>query len=138
MRSVLYLSLLLAALPAYAADERTPLPLTADEIAAVHSEMRGFLEGTQQIASAIAEHDMKKVAEVASPLGMAGNSQVPYATRMKFPMAFRQMGQATHMGFNTLATEAEEMGDPDRALKQLGETLQYCNACHSSYRLEKK
>lgn len=126
---------LLASAPALAEDVRTPLALSADDIAAVRQEMRDFLAGVQQISAALAKHDMKGVAGAAIELGRPGNSPVPMATRMKFPMEFKAMGRATHTGFYNLATDAEAVGDTEHSLKQLGDTLQQCVACHATYRL---
>jgi mono/diheme cytochrome c family protein len=138
MRYLLCTALCLAALPIYAEDSRTPLTVNATEAASIREEMRGFLEGVQGIASGLADNDMKAVTSAARGLGMSGANHVPMSLRMKFPMAFKQMGQATHVGFDTLANDAAEMGDAGQAMKQLGETLQNCNACHASYRLEIK
>ena len=135
MRYPVYLILLLAALPVRAEDMRTPLKLSPDGIAAVREEMRDFTVGIQQIVDALARHDMKAVSAAAIELGKPGNSKVPMATRMKFPIEFKVMGRATHMGFYNLATDATALGDTEHSLKQLSETLQQCVACHASYRL---
>lgn len=138
MRYLLCAALCLAALPAQAEDARQPLPVSADEAAAVKEEMRGFLEGVQRIAVGIADNDMKSVAAAAHELGMAGAKKVPMSTRMRFPLPFKELGQATHTGFDNLATDAEGLGDPGHSMKQLSEIMQNCNACHASYRLEEK
>lgn len=138
MRHLLLAALCLATLPAQAEDTRQPLPLSTDEATAVKAEMRGFLEGVQRITAAIAGNDMKTVAAAAHELGMSGTNHVPMATRMRFPLPFKEMGQATHMGFDNLSTDAYGLGDPEHATKQLGEVLQNCNACHASYRIEEK
>jgi len=138
MRYLLCTALCLAVLPAHAEDARTPLTLSATEAAAVNEEMRGFLEGVQEISRGLADNDMKAVAKAARALGMAGANHVPMSLRKKFPMAFKQMGHATHMGFDNLASDAEGLGDTGHSLQQLSETLQNCNACHASFRLVAK
>jgi hypothetical protein len=138
MRYLLCTALCLAALPVHAEDARTPLTVTATEAASIREEMRGFLEGVQGIASGLADNDMKAVAKAARGLGMAGANHVPMSVRMKFPMEFKQMGHATHMGFDNLATDADGLGDSGHSQKQLSEVLQNCNACHASFRLDVK
>jgi mono/diheme cytochrome c family protein len=138
MRYLLCTALCLAALPVHAEDARTPLTLTASEAAAVREEMRGFLEGVQAITSGLADNDMKAVAKAARGLGMSGANHVPMSLRMRLPMEFKEMGRATHMGFDTLAIDADGLGDAGHSMKQLSETLQNCNACHASFRLETK
>lgn len=136
MRCLFVAALCLTALSAQAGDPRQPLPLSADEAAAVKEEMRGFLEGVQRITAGIANNDMKSVAAAARELGMSGTKHVPMATRMRFPLPFKEMGQATHMGFDNLATDADGLGDAEHSTKQLADVLQNCNACHATYRIE--
>ncbi len=138
MRYLLCTALCLAAIPVHAEDARTPLTLTAAEAAVVREEMRGFLEGVQKIAAGLADNDMKAVASAARALGMSGANHVPMNLRKKFPMEFKQMGHATHMGFDNLAIDAEGLGDSGHSLQQLSEVLQNCNACHASFRLARK
>ncbi len=138
MRYLLCTVLCLAAFPVHAEDARTPLTLTAAEAAAVREEMRGFLEGVQAISSGLADNDMKAVAKAARAMGISGDKHVPMSLRMRLPMEFKEMGRATHIGFDNLAIDADGLGDAGHSMKQLGETLQNCNACHASFRLDTK
>jgi len=138
MRYLYFTALLFAALPVHAEDARTPLTLNPGEVASVKDEMRGFLEGVQEISSGLADNDMKTVAKAAHGLGMSGANHVPMSTRMKFPMAFMELGHSTHESFDTLSVDADSLGDSSHSLKQLSEILQKCNACHASYRLVAK
>jgi cytochrome c556 len=135
MRPLLWFVLCLAAAPASAADTRTPLTLSADEIAQVREEMRGFLEGVQRITAGLADNDMKAVAAAARALGMSGANHVPMSLRMKFPQEFRALGHATHAGFDNLAIDADTLGDTQHGMQQLSEVMQNCDACHASFRL---
>lgn len=132
--------LVLVATPLPAADHalehRTPIRLTADEKAHIHLEMRLFLSSVQLIVSAIAANEMKLVAVAAHEAGMAAAHDVPARLREKLPLKFKQLGQATHQGFDDLARDADSLGDASLAMKQLGQVLNNCVSCHASYRLE--
>jgi hypothetical protein len=53
----------------------------------------------------------------------------------KLPLAFKQLGLETHSGFDALALDAEQLGDPAHTLTQLAGLLQNCVACHAAYRI---
>lgn len=133
MRRLLLLSLCLA-LPAQASDQRTAIPVNAEELMQVQTEMRGMLNGVSQIVSGVAANDMKAVAAAARNLGMGGNNHVPMSLRRKLPMEFKAMGHPTHVAFDDLARDAEALGDTNHTLKQLGALMDNCNACHETYR----
>ncbi len=119
-----------------ALEQRTPIPVTAEEKAHIHLEMRAFLASTQKIVSAAAGNDMKAVAEAAREAGMAAAHEVPAKLREKLPLPFKKMGHATHQGFDDLARDAESLGDANHALKQLGQVMDNCASCHAVFRLE--
>jgi hypothetical protein len=136
---------LAAALPAQAAepghhgkpaDARKPLVLTAEEAVHVRLEMRVFLASVQKIVTAAAHNDMKVVAEAAREAGLAAAHEVPASLRQKLPLEFRQLGHATHTGFDDLARDAESMADANLAQKQLGQVMKHCVSCHALYRVE--
>lgn len=144
MSRLLPLLLVLTATPALAADPahgkpadpRRPLPLTAGEAAHVRLEMRVFLSSVQKVVTAAAHNDMKVVAEAAREAGMAAAHEVPATLRQKLPAEFRQLGHATHTGFDDLARDAESMADANLALKQLGQVMKNCVTCHAAFRIE--
>ncbi len=144
MKRLLPFLLLFAALPSNAAEHAhtspaipgTTLRLSAPEKAHVHAEMRLFLSGTQRIVSGIADNDMNRVAVAARELGMAAAHDVPASLRAKLPLAFKQLGQATHQGFDDLARDAESLADANHALQQLGKIMSNCVSCHATYRLD--
>jgi hypothetical protein len=144
-RRVLPLLLALIASPLYAAghqphgdslEQRTPILLTAEEKSHIHLEMRMFLSTVQLIVSGIASNDMKLVAVAAHEAGMAATQDSPVKLRAKLPLQFKQLGLATHQGFDDLARDADSLGDPGQAMKQLGQIMNNCVSCHSTYRLE--
>ncbi len=117
-------------------EQREAIPVTAEEKAHIHQEMRTFLTTTQHIVTGAAANDMKRVAEAARAAGMAAAHEVPAGLRARLPLAFKKLGQATHVGFDDLARDAESLGDANHALKQLGQVMDNCASCHALYRLE--
>lgn len=148
MKRLLLPLLLLAAAPLNAAEHshepahgqalehRKPITLSAEEKAHIHLEMRLFLSGTQKIVTAAAANDMKVVATAARELGMAAAHEVPAGLRKKLPLEFKQLGQATHQGFDDLARDADSLADANHALRQLGQVMSNCVSCHAMFRLE--
>ena len=131
---LLFSSALCAAEPA--PDQRAPIRLKAQEKAQIHAEMRMFLSVTQKIVAGVAANDMMAVAAAAHEAGMASAGDMPDSVRVKLPLPFKQLGHATHMAFDDLARDAESLGDANQALKQLGQALDRCVACHAIYRIE--
>lgn len=117
-------------------EQREAIPATREEKAHIHLEMRTFLDTTRQIVDGAASNDMKRVAEAARAAGMAAAHEVPAGLRARLPLAFKKLGQATHVGFDDLARDAESLGDAHHALRQLGQVMDNCAACHALYRLE--
>jgi len=117
-------------------ENRTPIRLTAEEKSQIHLEMRLFLSTVQLIVNGIAANDMKLVAAAAQEAGMAATHDVPVKLQAKLPLGFKQLGHATHQGFDDLARDADSLGDANQAMKQLGLVLNNCVSCHSTYRLE--
>ena len=118
-----------------AGDGRTAIVLSPGERDLVLAEMRMFVESIQGMVSAVPDEDMKTVAEYARQVGMQAQQQVPGSLVGKLPLAFKQMGRATHQQFDQLALDAEQLGDPDHSLQQLGKLMQNCIACHATYRI---
>ncbi len=142
----LFLSLALVATPLYAAghslhvvdtlEQRSPIRLTATQKSHIHLEMRMFLSNVQLIVNGIANNDMKMVAVAAHEAGMAATQDAPAKLSEKLPPAFNQMRLATHKAFDDLSRDADSLGDSAQALKQLGQIMNNCVNCHSTYRLE--
>lgn len=114
---------------------RATIQLTPVEREFVLSEMRVFLESTQKIVNGITAGDMELVAEGARTSGRAAQTGMPGSLAGKLPSAFRQMGSDTHRRFDELALDAEQLGDEDHALSQLGSLLGNCVSCHSAFRI---
>jgi hypothetical protein len=116
-------------------DGRTAILLEPGERDLVLSEMRVFLESTQQILAAVAQDDLARAARHARRSGHTAQQAVPGSLMGKLPLTFKQLGLKTHTGFDTLALDAEQLGDRDHTLAQLAGLLQNCLACHAAYRI---
>ncbi len=119
-----------------ASDGRTAIILAEGERTLVLGEMRTFLEVVQGIITAIEKDDMATVAKHARSVGFAAQEGMPASLMKKLPMEFKKLGMGTHKAFDQLAMDATDLGDKDQALKQLGELMQSCVACHAIYRID--
>jgi len=117
-------------------DGRQVLLLNPGERSLVLAEMRGFLEATQKIVAASTQGDTKAAASAARTVGVAAQQAVPGTLIGKLPLAFKKLGFDTHSKFDALALDAEQLGDPQHTLTQLGELMQNCVACHRCYRID--
>ena len=79
---------------------------------------------------------MDVVVQHSRRVGRSAQQEVSSSLRDKLPMAFKQLGQDTHTGFDQMALDAEQLGDREHTLSQLGSLLQNCVACHAAYRIE--
>lgn len=115
-------------------DTRELIQLTAAEKDIVLAEMRIFLTSTQQIIKGISEGDMELVASQAKKSGKAAQAEIPASLAKKLPVQFKKLGSDTHMKFDQIAMDAEDLGDNEHTLSQLSVLLQNCTSCHEIYR----
>lgn len=117
-------------------DDRMPVALSEAERAFIRREMRGFLASIQEILEASIDNDRPRVAAAARRVGMNGpeKDHIPKSLAPKLPLEFKQLGLATHRGFDRIADEAERQGTAS-APKQLGELMRNCSACHGTWRI---
>ena len=118
-------------------DKRQVLPLSEHQRNHVLTEMRGLLSGTQNILDALSREDMATVAREARSLGM-GTVKGEDHLKAVLPKEFVQLGMSVHKSFDKIALDAESLKDPKHTLRQLGESMQKCNACHASYQIQVK
>ncbi len=118
------------------ADGREAIVLEPAERDMVLAEMRQFLVGIQGITEGIVNDDMAGVVVAARPLGTATQQGMPGSLVRKLPLGFKQLGFDTHVKFEQLALDAEQLGDGEYALGQLAELMQNCTKCHAMYRFE--
>lgn len=101
------------------------------------TEMRDLLTVSQGILDAALTDDMSRVATEARKLGMSGVQKIPVDVRGpligKLPIEFKQLGLSIHEGMDTIALDAEALGDRDHTLRQLADLMNKCVTCHATY-----
>ena len=116
-------------------DNRRVLTLNETNRHLVLTEMRALLSGTQAILGALANDDMKAVAESAKPLGMGMANNAENHLHDALPKEFMMLGKTVHIAFDEIARDAEIVNDPKHTLKQLNQMMGQCTACHASYQI---
>ncbi|MFN2309686.1 MAG: hypothetical protein ABR553_08120 [Gammaproteobacteria bacterium] len=116
-------------------DGRAEIVLPAADRDLVLTEMRGFLSAVQGVTAALSRDDLALVAEQARGMGMAAVGQLPVSLMQALPLEFKTLGHSVHADFDQLALDAEKLGDREHSLRQLGDILGKCVACHATYRL---
>jgi len=120
---------------AEAVDNRQILMLSEPQRGHVLEEMRALLTGTQNILSALANDDMAAVVQYARPLGMGMAHKAEDHLKGALPKEFMQLGMSVHKDFDLIAADAESLKDPKHTLRQLGESMSKCTACHAAYQI---
>jgi hypothetical protein len=118
-----------------AADGRMTILLEPSERVVVLNEMRQFLAGIQGMLEAADRGDAAEIVKIARPLGMAAAHNVPAGLAAKLPLEFKTLGHSVHEDFDRIAMDAEAMNDARLSLRQLGETMKKCVACHATYQI---
>lgn len=117
------------------ADARTRIVVPTAAGEAVRTEMRQMLTALNGSLAALANGDLRAVAEAARGGGTAIAVDVDPALRDRLPEEFVRLGMRTHGGFDGVA-EAAEAGLPaDTMLARLARLTGNCVACHQTYRL---
>lgn len=116
-------------------DGRVTILLEPSERVVVLNEMRQFLAGIQQMLEAAERNDAAAIVKVTRPLGMAAAHTVPPGLAAKLPLEFKTLGHSVHQDFDRIAMDAEAMNDVRLSLRQLGETMKKCVACHATYQI---
>ena len=127
---------LLSGGPTHIADDgRAEIVLPAADRDLVLAEMRMLLGAVQGITAALSRNELAAAAVAARNVGTAAAGQVPPALMQALPLDFKTLGHSMHADFDQLALDAEQLGDRDHALRQLGDILGKCVTCHARYRL---
>ena len=79
---------------------------------------------------------MTLVADAARKSGKTAQAEVPGSLVGKLPLPFKKLGGDTHMKFDQLAMDAEDLGDAEHALQQLSTLMNNCVSCHAAYRID--
>lgn len=131
----LFYRFIIAGNPLNKTDQRTTLTLNEGERELVLSEMRQFLVALQGITVSANNGNMDDAAKHARAVGSKAAAAVPGSFMMKLPLEFKQLGLATHNGFDAIALDAESLGDAPHAMEQVGRLMSNCIACHASYQI---
>lgn len=120
------------------ADGRTAVALSDEETMFIRKEMRGLLESVRDMLGAAASGDRAKLAAAARRAGMNGpeNDHIPLALAVKLPMEFKKLGLSTHRAFDAIAADVPERDLAAFVTQRLGDTMNNCTACHSTFRLK--
>jgi hypothetical protein len=137
MKKIALLTLALFSTNAFAEeiDHRRVLTLNETNRHLVLTEMRALFSGTQAILGALANDDMKAVAQAAKPLGMGMAHNAENHLHDALPKEFMMMGKTVHIAFDEIALDAETVKDSKHTLKQLNQAFGQCTACHSAYQI---
>ena len=117
------------------ADGRTAIIVSSVEREQILGEMRGMLEAVQTIIVANNAGDLNSVAVAAWEVGKENMDPRSAEFATKLPMSFRKLGMDTHMKFDLLAMDAEQIESTEQVYQQLGVLTGNCVACHRAYRL---
>ncbi len=117
-------------------DNRTAIYLTAAERNLVLGEMREFLIVVQQITQGISNKNIEKIVSNAKKMGLSASNKIPPVVAAKLPAGFKKLASDTHLKFDEISRNAEDLEDENLSLTQLSTLLNNCTACHAMYRLE--
>ncbi len=135
--AIIVLALVSVATPAVAEDSREVAVRTAPQRGFILNQMRLFLGSVQVIVSALAEGDMKAVAEQAAARGRKGTplSAIPPGMKANETPAWLAMMGGARAGFDDIAASATDpSATPLKLMGMLGDTMKNCVACHQAYR----
>ena len=119
-----------------ALDTRTAVIMTEEEKVYVLHEMRGMLEGVQEIVSSIRTNDMEKISTVARSMGRNVADDAPAGLMGKLPLDFKTLGLGTHASFDQISVTARDPEKMDLVLLQLSNVMGNCIACHATFQIK--
>jgi len=137
----LIIAFVFGALPVFAEnkepliDKREVLVLTPLQREHVLAEMRALLGGVQGLLGALAEDDMKAVADIARPLGIRMAGKAEDHLKGVLPQHFMQLGLMVHQDFDSIAALAESGAGNKAVLSELSRSMKKCQACHAHYQI---
>lgn len=117
------------------ADTRTPIVLPAAARTLILGEMRIMLGSLSQFLIAASTNDTATMASAATAAGIKAAVDVDPRVSALLPAEFLEIGEGTHVSFDSLAISASRGDSQDVLLRQLSAILGRCVACHGTYRL---
>lgn len=119
-----------------ALDTRIAVIMTEEEKVYVLNEMRGMLEGVQEIVASIRTNDMEKISTVARSMGRNVADDAPKGLMGKLPIDFKRLGLGTHASFDQISVTARDPEKMDLVLLQLSNVMTNCVACHATFQIK--
>lgn len=117
------------------AEERTAIRLSAADREHLRQGMQRYLASVQGIIEALPENKHAAVSERAKKGGLEMLSGVSTSVAVHLPPGFLMLSMDTHQKFDALSRSAAAGESKAAVLKQLGDILANCTACHTKYRL---
>ncbi len=121
-----------------ATDSRQPIFVTEATRVFVLGEMRAMLAAAQGVAEGVGKGDAKAAAAAAAASGLKAFQGMPKEVMAELPQDFRSIGMQSHRSFDKVAEAANASAAPEIVSARLGETMQFCVACHESFRFASK
>jgi len=122
-------------------DKRYSLGLDEAEKEEFLAEMRQMLTTIQQIMMGIATKDKDMIIKAARYSGNKMARATPQSVKDKTPVSFEQIGGPTHMMFEELIINVEEMDLDDKddvtdLAEFTGRLMKNCLACHAAFKVD--
>jgi hypothetical protein len=115
-------------------DDRQPVAVSEATRIFVLTEMRGMLASVQGVTEAVAKRDWQAVVDAAGRSGLKAFQGMPKQVMMELPEEFRGMGKEAHMAFDAVVGAATANPEASAVSAKLADALQFCIACHQTYR----
>jgi cytochrome c556 len=119
----------------FVADGRQAVPVSDPTRALILGEMRRMVAVIEAVDEAANGRDWAAVARAARKAGAF--QTFPDRATMELPADFRRMGRQTRLAFDAIA-EVAGRSDPFAVNANLANAMEYCVACHKTYRLTQK
>jgi len=121
---------------AASADVRTAIVVPASARAMLLEEMRIMLGALSQFLTGASTGDTALMRSAAVAAGLKAAVDVNPEVSRLLPAEFLEIGEGTHVAFDSLATLVSQGAGRDVLLGRLSGILGRCVSCHSTYRLE--
>lgn len=117
-------------------DARTAIVVPATARAMLLEEMRVMLGSLSRFLTGASTGDTAMMRSAAEAAGLKAAVDVNPEVSRLLPAEFLEIGEGTHVAFDSLATLASQGARQDVLLGRLSGILGRCVSCHSTYRLE--
>lgn len=118
------------------ADPRTAIVVPAAARAMLLEEMRVMLGSLSRFLTGASTGDTAMMRSAAEAAGLKAAVDVNPEVSRLLPAEFLEIGEGTHVAFDSLAALVSQGARQDVLLGRLSGILGRCVSCHSTYRLE--